>query len=86
MPDDDASADVYGHAIQAKDIERDFYLSAGQAKEYGLIDEVLFETEEVRRILLAHAARWPDANETKTTTVTVVKVAPVYPVKAQKAP
>jgi len=25
----------------AKDIERDFYLSAGQAKEYGLIDEVL---------------------------------------------
>jgi ATP-dependent Clp protease protease subunit len=24
----------------AKDIERDFYLSAGQAKEYGLIDEV----------------------------------------------
>lgn len=25
----------------AKDVERDFYLSAGQAKEYGLIDEVL---------------------------------------------
>src|SRR5512140_688157 len=25
----------------ANDIERDFYLSAGQAKEYGLIDEVL---------------------------------------------
>lgn len=25
----------------AKDIERDFYLSSGQAKEYGLIDEVL---------------------------------------------
>jgi ATP-dependent Clp protease protease subunit len=25
----------------AKDIERDFYLSAPQAKEYGLIDEVL---------------------------------------------
>jgi ATP-dependent Clp protease protease subunit len=25
----------------AKDIERDFYLSASQAKEYGLIDEVL---------------------------------------------
>jgi ATP-dependent Clp protease protease subunit len=25
----------------AKDIERDFYLSAGQAKEYGLIDDVL---------------------------------------------
>ncbi len=25
----------------ARDIERDFYLSAGQAKEYGLIDEVL---------------------------------------------
>jgi len=25
----------------AKDIERDFYLSAMQAKEYGLIDEVL---------------------------------------------
>jgi ATP-dependent Clp protease protease subunit len=25
----------------AKDIERDFYLSAGAAKEYGLIDEVL---------------------------------------------
>ncbi|MEZ4312980.1 MAG: ATP-dependent Clp protease proteolytic subunit [Polyangiaceae bacterium] len=27
----------------AKDIERDFYLSSGQAKEYGLIDEVLFK-------------------------------------------
>jgi ATP-dependent Clp protease protease subunit len=25
----------------ARDVERDFYLSAGQAKEYGLIDEVL---------------------------------------------
>ena len=25
----------------ARDIERDFYLSAPQAKEYGLIDEVL---------------------------------------------
>jgi ATP-dependent Clp protease protease subunit len=25
----------------AKDIERDFYLSAGQAKEYGLIDDVM---------------------------------------------
>ena len=25
----------------AKDVERDFYLSAGAAKEYGLIDEVL---------------------------------------------
>src|SRR6185436_6054267 len=27
----------------AKDVERDFYLSAGQAKEYGLIDDVLIK-------------------------------------------
>jgi ATP-dependent Clp protease, protease subunit len=30
----------------AKDIERDFYLSAGQAKEYGLIDEVLITAKK----------------------------------------
>lgn len=30
-----------GREELSRDIERDFYLSAGQAKEYGLIDEVL---------------------------------------------
>ena len=31
-----------------KDIDRDFYMGAGQAKEYGLIDDVLPPAEEGR--------------------------------------
>ena len=36
----------------AKDMDRDFFLSAEQAKEYGLIDEIIGKTR------LRRAARW----------------------------
>lgn len=36
-------------SVIAKDTERDRYLSAGQAKEYGLIDEVLIKPEKEKK-------------------------------------
>jgi ATP-dependent Clp protease protease subunit len=38
-------ADHSGHDLEkvTKDVERDFIMSAQQAKEYGLIDEIIYK-------------------------------------------
>ncbi|HBG48702.1 MAG TPA: ATP-dependent Clp protease proteolytic subunit, partial [Cyanobacteria bacterium UBA9971] len=32
-----------------KDVERDYFLSAEEAKDYGLVDKVLYKTQPVKK-------------------------------------